>query len=129
MLVLAHMQVFCICIFLPMLPLPCRRFEWEALEHLSVPFNSTPLIIFPLFHSSTLIIWTHLKKRMVTTKKVNIQRKQNCWVRQLRSSRTVIIPKKPSLSPVVSSAGVSTMNGGLSHPHCHLRQQLFHEQP
>lgn len=92
MLVLAHMQVFCICIFLPVLPLLCRRFQWEAQEHLAVPFNSTPLIIFPLFLFFNLDYLDSSEEEDGDNQKVNIQSKQNCWVRQLRTSRAVIIP-------------------------------------
>lgn len=115
MLVLAHMQVFCICIFLSVLLTALQRtFQWEAQQHLTVPFNSTPLIDLPLLSFFNLGHLDSSEEEGGDSQKVNVWRKQNCWVRQLRSSRTVVIPKKPSLSPVVSSPGVSTVNGGFS---------------
>lgn len=76
-----------------------RRFQWEAQEHLAVPFNSTPLINLPILSFLNLYYLASSEEEDGDDQKVNIQRKQNCWVRQLRSSRAVIIPKKPSLSP------------------------------
>lgn len=96
--------------------MPSRILQWEAQEHLTVPFNSTPVVYLPILLFFSLDYLDSSEEEDGDNQNVNIQREQNWWVRQLRSSRAVIIPKKPSLSPVVSSADVATVNGGLSHP-------------
>lgn len=78
MLVSAHVQVFCICIFLSLLLTALQNISVGGTAAPRCPFISTPLIGLPVLPFFSLGHLDPSEEEGGDNQKVNVWRKQNC---------------------------------------------------